>query len=52
MMRKYDLARDRYWVTQSGYFILSTKVALGMSIANGKLLVSHDVSEGNLDKEI
>ena len=38
-MRKSDLAPDKYWVTQSGYFRLATTVALGMVIKYGKLLL-------------
>ena len=37
-MRQSDLALDKYWVTQSGYFGLVTTVALCMSIIDGKLL--------------
>ena len=51
-MRQYELAIDKYWVTQSGYFGLSTTVALGMGIADGKLLLCHGISEGSVDKKI
>ena len=50
-MRQYDLALDKYWVTQSGYFILATTMALGMGIVDGKLLYCHGVAEGNMDKK-
>ena len=51
-MWQYDLALDKYWVTQSGYFRLATTVAFGMGITDGKLLYCHGVSEGNVDREI
>ena len=41
---KYGLALDKYWLTQSGYFRLANTVALGMGIADGKLLFYHDIS--------
>ena len=34
-MWQSDLALDKYLVTQSGYFILSTTVVLGMGITDG-----------------
>ena len=37
-MQQYDIVLEKYWVTQSGYFILATTVALGMGIIDGKLL--------------
>ena len=46
-MRHSDLALDKYWVTQSGYFRLLTTVALGMGITYGKLLYCHGAAEGN-----
>ena len=51
-MRKSDLALDKYWVTQSGYFRVATTYVLGMGITYGKLLYCHDVAEGNVDKKI
>ena len=51
-MRQSDLVLDKYWVTQSGYFILSTTVALGVVITDGKLLYCHGVSEGNVDRNV
>ena len=51
-MQKSNISLDKYWVTQSGYFRLATKVALGMGITDGKLLFCHGVSEGNVDKKI
>ena len=52
MMQKSDLALNKYWITQSGYFRLATTVALGMGITYGKLLYCHGVSEGNVDRKI
>ena len=49
---KFDIAQEKYWVTQSGYFILETTVALGMGITDGKILYCHSVAEGNEDKKI
>ena len=51
-MRQYDTEIDKYWVTQSGYFRLSTTVELGMSIVDGKLLFYHGFSEGNVYKKV
>ena len=51
-MRQYDLVQDNYWVTQSGYFILATTVALGMGIVDGKTLYCRGVADGNLEKNI
>ena len=51
-MQNSDLALEKYWVTQSGYFRLETTVALGMGIADGNLLYYHGVAEGNMDKKI
>ena len=51
-MRQYDLALDKYWATQSGYFILATIVSLGMGITDGKLLYYNGVAEVNFDKKI
>ena len=50
-MRHYDIALEKYWVTQSGYFIFAATVALGMGIADGKLLYCYSVAEGNMDKK-
>ena len=51
-MHQYELSLEKYWVTQSGYFRLSTTLALGTSIKYGKLLFCHGVLEGNIYKEI
>ena len=37
-IRKSDLALNKYWVTQSGYFRLVTTVTLGVGITDVKLL--------------
>ena len=51
-MRQYNLALEKYWVTQSVYFRLATTLTSGMGIADGKLLLCHGISEGSLDKKI
>ena len=51
-MRKSDLALDKYWVTQSGYFRLAITVALGVGITDGKLLFCHGISEQIMDSKI
>ena len=51
-MRQSDIAPEKYWVTQSGYFRLVTTVALGMGIKDEKLLYCHGVSDGNVDRKI
>ena len=51
-VRQSDLALEKYWVTQSGYFTLATTVALGMGITDGKLLLCHGISEQSKDKKI
>ena len=52
IMRQSDLSLEKYWVTQSGHFRISTRVALGVGITYGELLYCHGVSEGNMDKKI
>ena len=44
-MRNSELALEKYWETESGYFILTITVALGMGIEDGKLLFCHGISE-------
>ena len=39
-------------MTHSGYFRLETILALGMGIADGKLLTFHGISEESVDKKI
>ena len=51
-MRKSGLALEKYQVKQSGYFRLATKVALGIGIIDGKLLLCRGFSEGSVDKKI
>ena len=51
-MRQYDLALDKYWVTNIGYFRLATTVELGMGIIDGKLLLCHVISGESVDKKI
>ena len=51
-MWQFDLEVEKYWVTQSGYFILTTTVELGMGTTYGKLLFCHGISEGIDDKRI
>ena len=51
-MRQYDIALEKYWLTQSVYFRLATTVELGVGITDGKLLYCHDIAEGNVDKKL
>ena len=44
-MRNSELALEKYWETESGYFILTITVELGMGIEDGKLLFCHGISE-------
>ena len=41
--RKSGPSLDKYWVTQSGYFILAATVELVMQIADAKLLLCHEI---------
>ena len=43
-MRQCDLALEKYFVTQTGYFRLSIAAALGMGIKDRKLLFCHGIS--------
>ena len=43
-MRQSDLALEKYWVTHSGCFRINTKVAFGMGITVGKILLYHGIS--------
>ena len=47
-----DIALEKYWVTQSGYFRLATTVLMGMGIAVGKILLCHGISDKIKDKYI
>ena len=51
-MRQSDIALEKYWVTQSVYFILATTLALSMVITDRKLLFCHGISEESVDKNI
>ena len=51
-MRQSDIALDKYWVTQSDYFRLVTKLELGMGITYGKLLLCHENSDQSNHKTI
>ena len=51
-MQKYDLVVKRYWVNQSGYFILATKVAFGMGIIDGNIIFCNVISEVIVDNKI
>ena len=51
-IRYSDLAIEKYWVTQSGYFRLATTLAFGTGIKDGKLLYCHGVAEGNVERKI
>ena len=44
MMWQYYISIYKYWVTQSGYFIILTIVPLGMGITYGKLLLCYVIS--------
>ena len=51
-MWQSDIALEKYWLTQSGYFRLETTVKLGMGITDEKILYCHGVAEVNVDKKI
>ena len=51
-MRQSDLALEKYWVTQSGYFRLAATVELCMGIEYGNLLLCHGISDQRKDKSI
>ena len=51
-MQQPEPAIEKYWMKQSGYFIITTTVALGLGITDGKLLYYHGVSEESVDKKI
>ena len=42
---------DKHWVTHSGYFRLTTIVALGMGSTDRKILYCYGIAVGNVDKE-
>ena len=49
-MHQYDLALDKHWVKNNGYFRLATTVALVVGITYGKLILCHGISEQNMEK--
>ena len=51
-MCKSDLVLDKCWMTHGVFFRLTTKLVLGMSIAEGKLLLYHGISEKRREKKI
>ena len=51
MMQQSEPAIEKYWVTQSKYFIFATTVTLGMGITYGKLLFFRFISGGNRDNQ-
>ena len=51
-MCQSDLVLYKYWMTQSGYFVLLTTVALVIGITYGKLLFCNIISEQSKDKKI
>ena len=53
-MWQYDLVIEKFCVTQSGYFRLTTTVpvALDVDITNGKLLLCHGISQESEDNTI
>ena len=48
-MSQYYLEIDKYWVENSGYFRLTTKLELGMGITYGNLLFYNGVVEKSRD---
>ena len=48
-IRHHNIALEKYWVTQSGYFRITTTFTLGMGIKYGKLLYCHGAAEGNTE---
>ena len=51
-MRQSDIALEKYWVIQSGYFRLTTTVSLGMGITYWRLLFCHEKPEQTKEKKI
>ena len=52
MMWQSEIALDKYWVTQSGYFRLANTVELGIDIVDGKLLLCNVISEESVEGKI
>ena len=51
-MWQSDIAVEKYWATQSGYFRLSTTVTLDMNIADRKILFCHGIPEEIVEKKV
>ena len=51
-MWQYDIAIEKYWVNQNGYFRLETTVSLGLGILDGKISLYHGISEKSKEKTI
>ena len=51
-MQQYDIEIEKYWVTQSGHFILETVVLLGMGITYENLLLRYGISDLSRDNKI
>ena len=47
-MSQSDVALEKYWVTQSVYFRLTTTVELGIGITNGKLLFCNGIQSKSI----
>ena len=51
-MHKSNLSLEKYWVTHSGYFILTTTAALDMRVTDGNLLLCNGVSDKTSENKI
>ena len=51
-MRQSDLALEKYWMTQSGYFRHATIVVLGMCITYGELLFYNVILKASVEKNV
>ena len=51
-IRQYDLVLEIYFMNQSGYFRLATKLELGMGILDGNLQLCHGVLNGSWEGKI
>ena len=49
---QYEIVLDKYWLTQSGHFMLETTVASCMGIKYANILLCYVISEQSLDKRI
>ena len=50
-MWQYEIALEKYWVTQSEIFFTCNSSSIGMGITKRKLVFWHGISEGNVDKK-